>query len=235
MCKRSTVVSSLIFTVTLAFAGQLLAQDNKTAYPSMAPLEQYLMDRNAEIALAKSSAPETVSRDATVLVLGRHGYETAVKGTNGFVCTVLRSFAGSPDEREFWNPRIRAAQCLNAIAARTILPFYLKRTGMVLEGMSKAQMIEAHRAANARGDLPPMEPGAMCYMMSKDTYLTDQGSHNMSHVMFYVPATEGATWGSDQPNSQIYMVPQDPTVPVSAFVVAVGRWSDGTPVVKKRD
>jgi hypothetical protein len=58
----------------------------------MAPIEQYLMtDRDAEIALARSSAPESISRDAEVLVLGRHGFETAVKGKNGFVCIVGRS------------------------------------------------------------------------------------------------------------------------------------------------
>ena len=44
------------------------------------PADQYLMaDRNAEIALARSAAPDSISRDAEVLVLGRHGYETAVK------------------------------------------------------------------------------------------------------------------------------------------------------------
>jgi hypothetical protein len=57
----------------------------------MAPLDQYLMvDRDAEIAMARSAAPEAISRDAYVLVLGRHGYETAVKGKNGFVCVVER-------------------------------------------------------------------------------------------------------------------------------------------------
>ena len=44
------------------------------------------MDRTAEIALARSAAPESISRDGEVLVLGRHGFETAVKGKNGFVC-----------------------------------------------------------------------------------------------------------------------------------------------------
>src|SRR5262249_43087954 len=70
------------------------AADAKNPYPiSMAPLDQYLMaDRNAEIRLARSAAPPSISKDATVMVLGRHGYETAVEGTNGFVCTVDRSW-----------------------------------------------------------------------------------------------------------------------------------------------
>ncbi|HEY6769214.1 MAG TPA: hypothetical protein VI386_31100 [Candidatus Sulfotelmatobacter sp.] len=74
---------------------QAQAQDSKATYASMAPLDQYLMaDRNAEIALARSAAPEAISRDADILVLGRHGYETAVKGKNGFVCAVERGVDG---------------------------------------------------------------------------------------------------------------------------------------------
>jgi hypothetical protein len=60
----------------------------------MAPLDQYLMERNAEMELAKSAAPESISRDAEVMVLGRHGYETVGKGKNSFVCMVERSWTG---------------------------------------------------------------------------------------------------------------------------------------------
>src|SRR5215469_11185170 len=48
------------------------AADAKTPYPRMAPLDQYLMDRDAEIALARSAAPDAISGDATILLLGRH-------------------------------------------------------------------------------------------------------------------------------------------------------------------
>jgi hypothetical protein len=91
----------------------------------MAPLDQYLMDRNAESAMARSAAPEAISRDAEILVLGRHGYETAVKGKNGFVCAVERGWMG-PFEGNFtdgfWNPKLRGPICYNPLAVRTILP-----------------------------------------------------------------------------------------------------------------
>ena len=38
--------------------------------------------------MARSAAPDSISRGATILVLGRQGYETAVEGKNGFVCMV---------------------------------------------------------------------------------------------------------------------------------------------------
>jgi hypothetical protein len=80
----------LLVVVSAAWQAHAHAQNAKTSYPSMAPLDQYLMERNAEIALARSAGPESVSRDAEVLGLGRHGYESAGKGKNGFVCVVER-------------------------------------------------------------------------------------------------------------------------------------------------
>src|SRR5262249_1085765 len=76
--NRLAAGASLVVAVICSFAAspQMRAQDHKIQYPSMAPLDQYLMpDRDAEIVLARSAAPDAISRDATVFVLGRHGYE----------------------------------------------------------------------------------------------------------------------------------------------------------------
>ena len=151
------------------------AQAPKTAYSNMAPLDQYLMaDRNAEIALARSAAPEAISHEAKILVLGRHGYETAVEGKNGFVCVVERGWMSPSDAPEFWNPKIRGPICFNPPAARSVLPTTFERTELVLAGRTKAEIIEGNKAAFEKGELPPLEPGAMSYMMSKEAYLTDQ-------------------------------------------------------------
>jgi len=80
--------------------------------------------------LARSAAPDSISRDATILVLGRQGYETAVEGKNGFVCMVERGWMAAFDWPEFWNPKVRAAGCLNPQAARSILPIALVRSRM---------------------------------------------------------------------------------------------------------
>ena len=86
---RRIALRSFALVIVVAAAWQAQAQDAKAPYPSMAPLDQYLIaDRNAEIALARSAAPDSISGDAEVMVLGRHGYEPAVKGKNGFVCLV---------------------------------------------------------------------------------------------------------------------------------------------------
>ena len=206
------------------------SQDAKTKYPQMAPLEEYLMtDRDAEITLARTAAPESISHDATVLVLGRHGYETAVQGKNGFVCVVERGWMSPADAPEFWNPKIRGPICFNPPAARSVLPVTYKRTGMVLAGRTKAEIIEGNKAAFERGELPALEPGAMSYMMSKEAYLTDRDDHNLAHLMFYTPPLDGAVWGADVPKSPVILNPQFKGVqPIDVFVVPVGRWSDGT-------
>jgi hypothetical protein len=228
--------ASLVVAVICAFAAPLpmRAQDARTPYPSMAPVDQYLMpDRDAEIALARSAAPDAISRDATILVLGRHGYETAVKGKNGFVCVVERGWMGPFDGEfavNFWNPKLRGPVCFNPPAARSILPMTYKRTEMVLAGQSKAQIIEGIKAF-IKQKLPALEPGAMSFMMSKEQYLTDDGQHNwMAHLMIYTPLMDSAVWGADLPHSPIVLNPQfhgDPE-PIDVFIVPTGRWSDGT-------
>jgi hypothetical protein len=230
--RRLAMVACLSFVLILGLIAikQGQAQAPKTAYPSMAPLDEYLMaDRNAEIALARSAAPEAISREAKILVLGRHGYETAAEGKNGFVCVVERGWMSPSDAPEFWNPKIRGPICFNPPAARSVLPATLKRTEMVLAGRTKAEIIEGNKAAFEKGELPPLEPGAMSYMMSKEAYLTDNGDHNVAHLMFYAPPLDGKAWGADLPNSPVMLSRQfKGAQPIDVFIVPVGRWSDGS-------
>ena len=237
-------VNAVVWSATLLLAlpglRPALAGDPGTKYPSMAPVEQYLMDRDAEIALARSAAPESVSRDATVLVLGRQGYETAVQGKNGFVCLVARGLVGASDWPEHWSPKVRGAECLNPQAARSILPYHELRTKLALAGDSTAEAMDKIRAALRQGALPALEPGAMSYMMAKGSYLTDEGGHNGPHVMFYVPVADPADWGANLPGSPVGSGPfwffsasesrkyQD-LPKIRVFTVNVANWSDGTP------
>jgi hypothetical protein len=201
------------------------------AYPSMASIEQYLMpDRNAEIALARSAAPDSISRDAKVLVLGWRGYETASEGKNGFVCMVERSWIMPFNSAEFWNPKVRTPVCFNPAAAQTILPLSIKRTQMVLAGLSKAQMIDSIKAGFDKKAFVAPEPGAMSYMMSRQGYLNDTLGHHVPHLMFYFPLTDKASWGADLPDSPVTLNPQfrDGPEPITEFVIPVEKWSDGT-------
>jgi hypothetical protein len=219
-----------IFTrvIVLGAMCQEPALDSRTPYPSMAPIDQYLMaDRNAEIALARSAAPASISSEAEVLVLGRHGYETAVKGKNGFVCVVERSWAAGIDDPVFWNPKLRGPICFNPAAVRSYLPFTIKKTELILTGRSKAQMAEDIKAALDKKELPTPESGAMCYMLSKQGYLGDSVGHWHPHLMFFVPLTDSAAWGADLPGSPV-IGENDALDRLTIFMIPLPTWSDGT-------
>jgi hypothetical protein len=224
---RGPLVLVAVLLAVSGVTGPIQAQDR---YPSMAPIEQYRMGRDAEIALARTAAPPSISRDADVLVLGQKNYETAVKGKNGFVCLVGRAFTGPLTNKEYWNPKNRSPMCYNAPAARTVLPVLLKETEMAFAGFSKAQIVDGIKTAVDKKELGAPESGAMCYMLSKEAYLTDRGDHNMAHVMFELPRIDAAAWGADQADSPIFAVSFDPA-PMTEFNVPMGQWSDGTDVI----
>jgi hypothetical protein len=229
---KLAAVFSLILALIFAFgvSRKMHAQDSKNPYPSMAPLDQYLMpDREAEIALARSAAPDSISGEAEVLVLGKAGYETAVQGKNGFVCLVERSWTAGINAPDFWNPKLRGPLCLNPPAVRSYLPRTIKKTELVIAGRTKAQMFEAVAAAIDKKELPAPEPGAMSYMLSKQGYLGGQaGGPWLPHLMFFTPETDSKAWGADLPGSPIVTF-QNPEEGLTVFLIPVRRWSDGTP------
>lgn len=224
--------TTLRIAVTLVLAAGIrpaLAKTPETPYPSMAPVSQYLMaDEKAEIALARTAAPPSVSGAATVMVLGRDGYRTAVQGSNGFVCVVERAWDSNIGAPEFWNPKNRSPDCFNAAAARSYLPIVLLRARLVLAGQSQAQVAQATKAAEASGQLPPIAPGAMSYMLSKQQYLNDGSRKWHPHLMFFVPGDSAPAWGANQPGSPV-LASADSLDHLTIMMVVVHHWSDGTP------
>jgi hypothetical protein len=227
--KMLTFLALAFFAQAVLPNATCQARAEKASYPAMAPLDQYLIpDVNSEIALARSAAPASISDAAEVMVLGAKGYTTAVKGTNGFLCIVERSWGAATDEPEFWNPKVRAPTCFNPQAAKTFAPIFLMKTRLVLAGKSKREIVEATASALDKNELPALEPGAMCYMLSRQQYLNDRGMSWHPHMMFFVRGDAAKTWGADLPGSPVLSA-NDPEERVTIFMVLVGKWSDGTP------
>jgi hypothetical protein len=224
-----TAVTVVLALVALSSVYTAQAADTKAKYTSMAPLNLYMTDRDTEIAMARSAAPEAITRDATIMVLGEHGYVTAAEGKNGFVCMVERSWMSPEDSPTFWDPKLRGPICFNPPAARSILPVTFERTKLALAGKSKSEIIAANKRAYDQKELPPLEAGSMSYMMSKSGYLTESGG-NLAHIMVYTPHASPATWGDGVPNSPVLLNPQfKDAEPIDVWVIAVGKWSDGPP------
>ena len=224
---RALAVGSFALVALPATPWQANAQDAKGSYPTMAPLDQYLMERSAEIALARSAAPQSISQDAEIMVIGQHGYETAVKGKNGFVYLVWRSWTAGTNDPDFWNPKLRAPICLNPLAARSQVPLTLKKTEVILASRSKDQMAKAIQVALDRKELSTPENGAMCFMMSKQGYLSDRDGHWHPHLMFFLPLIDPAAGGAGSPGSPVLGV-KSTLDRLTLFLIPSGQWSDGT-------
>lgn len=230
----SIVVACVAIQIPGIHAACALGAERGPPYQTMFPLDQYLMsDRNTEMALARSAAPRSISQDAEILVLARRGYESAAQGKNGFVCLVQRSWIAGTDEPDFWNPKVRAPICLNAQATRSYLPIILKRTELILNGRTKADMVAAIASALDSKEWPPPEVGAMCYMMSKAGYLNDSDGHWHPHLMFFVPLTDPAAWGAGLPGSPV-IGSEDKEDRLTVYMIPVSRWSDGTSAAEGR-
>jgi hypothetical protein len=219
--------TAVLAVLCVACAG--VAQDRSGSYPGMASLDKYLMtDRNAEITLAQSAAPD---HNATVMILGSDGYEAAVNGSNGFVCVVERGWMSPFDSPEFWNPKMRAPICFNPQAARSILPITIERTKLVLAGRTKDQIMADIRRDLDSKKLPALEPGAMSYMLSPKSKLGDAVGHWIPHLMFYVAVSQANSWGADLPGSPVMRNPQFNRAPepITVFMIPAKTWSYGTP------
>ena len=226
--SAAAIAALLVPTVLLPAQGKMARPSAPAPFAHMAPVERYLMPRAAEIAMARSAAPPSISDAATVMTLTRQGYVTAVRGSNGFVCFVERSWDSPFHSAKFWNPKIRGANCLNPPAARSVLPLILLRTRLALARRSQAGIMAGLRAALAGHQLAPLEPNAVSYMLSKRSYLTDSGG-NLAHVMFYVPSVAPKELGAGLPGSPIALAGEITHPPIMIIIVATRHWSDGSP------
>jgi hypothetical protein len=229
---RKRAFYGLVLMVAVGVNNGVQAQTSGSRYAQMAPIAEYLeTDIEAEAALARSAAPAAISRDATVMVLKRGGYEVTQQGKNGFVCLVERAWMGPIDGAEFWNPKVRGAVCFNPPAARSVLPITFKRTELVLAGLTKAELTARLREMVTRKELPALEAGSMSYMMAKDSYLGDEVVHWHSHLMFYGARSDGSEWGADAEHSPVILNPQfqGAPEPLATYIVITPKWSDGSP------
>ena len=197
-------------------------------------LTPYLIaDRAAEVALARTAAPSDISEKATVLVLTPKGYTEASRGTNGFTCIVMRSFAAAPDDPAFWNPHVSAPHCFNEPAARTVLPAVLAQIDWALAGATPAELNARIKKAYANKRFTMPAAGAMAYMLSPKQHLSDADPHWMPHLMFYFDRSlKATTFGAGGMTAPIIDASAgQPNFPMQVIYIPIRTWSDGTPAV----
>ena len=202
-------------------AGAAGAQQSK--YP---PVERYLMQRDAEIALARTAAPANVAEHATVKVLTKSGFVVAHTGDNGNVCMVMRGFSAptyTPAQfRDLvYDPTIHAPICFTAPAAKTALPYYELRTTLALAGKDPDQIAVAIKTAYADGTLPRRDAATFAYMWSAHQHLGSGIDAWHPHLMIFVPEYQNAMVGGNPFGSTLPQVSDDAGTPFTVVVVPV--------------
>ena len=174
------------------------------------------MDRDAEIRLAMSAGPPSVSEGADVYVFGEEGFERAVAGTNGFACMVVR-VAEEPD--------FLAPHCFNPDAVATVLPGKLAEGRLIAQGLSGEEVEKQLLAGFDDGTLPLPSGMPWAYMLSSGQQLGPAG-HWKPHFMLYMPyATNEDVGGSPQMPEYPFV---GPTVghPHSTLVIVMTEFVD---------
>lgn len=192
-----------------------------------APLNEYMMPRDTEIALAKSAAPASISDHATIKVFTARGYEVVHQGDNGWICFVMRGFTGAPTFTPAqvramiaYDPKTLAPICLNPDAVKTVLPYYELRTRLGIERKTPEEIGEAVRKAYANGEIPKRETVSFGYMWSADQVL-GPGGHWHPHIMIYAPNYENSMLGGNSPGSHLPAVGDDAGTPFAVVVIPV--------------
>ena len=190
------------------------------------PVADYLMPRDAEIALARSAAPAVISEKATVKVLTKAGYEVAATGDNGVVCVVMRGFSAptyTPAALRdiVYDATVRAPICFAAPAARTVLPYYELRTKLALAGKAPDQIADAVQAAYVKGELPRRDGTTFAYMFSAHQHLGSAVGSWHPHMMVFVPYADTTTVGQTPFGDTLPAVTDDAGTPFAVVVVPV--------------
>jgi hypothetical protein len=215
------IMKALVFLLAGLHVASVRGQSAK--YP---PLSEYMMTPEAEIALARSAAPENVSAHATVKILTASGFKVAAQGDNGFVCIVMRGWAAptftpAPFRDLVYYAKLRAPICFNPIASRTVLPLQELRTKLGMGGKTPDQIAEGVQAAYAKGELPRMETVAFAYMFSADQDLGPEVGHWHPHMMLYTPYYENSMLGGNQIGGALPFVGDDAGTPFAVTVIPV--------------
>jgi hypothetical protein len=217
--KKLTI--SLVFLLATLDAAALLAQSPK--YP---PLSEYMMARDAEIALAKSAAPDNISGHATIKVLTASGFQAIHNGDNGFVCMVMRGWSAptyTPAQfRDLvYDAKVRAPICFNPEASRTVLPYYELRSKLGMEGKTPDQIVEGVQAAYAKGELPKRDSVSFAYMWSADQNLASGIGHWHPHMMVFAPYYDNSMLGNNEFGSPLPQLTDDAGTPFAVVVIPV--------------
>ena len=225
----------LAVSLVLLLAGASVAAAQTRAQPQLQiekrypALTEFMMPRDAEIALARSAGPEHLSSSATIKILTASGFKVAIEGDNGSACMVLRGWGAPTYNPEHFRDFIyvgdlRAPICFDPVSARTMMPYYELRHKLGLEGKTADEIAKGVEAAYAKGELPKIEP-SIGYMLSRNMYLGPHLGHGFvyPHIMLFLPYYTNAMLGGNERRSGFPFLSDDSGTPFSVTVIPLDK------------
>ena len=217
--RRFTILAIYLFSSV----GVPAVYAQNANYP---PVAAYLMPRDAEVALARSAAPASISGRSTIKVLTQTGYTIDRRGDNGFVCMVMRGWSAptyTPEQfRDLvYDAAVRAPICFDPVAAQTVMPYYELRSKLAMEGHPPDRIAQRVESAYARGELPRRDGVSFAYMWSADQHLASGIGHWHPHVMVFSPYYRNPMVGNNEFGTPLPQVTDDAGTPFAVVVVPV--------------
>ena len=205
---RAWIVASFLLPAAVA------AQKNPP--PPLPPAELSTAD---QIRIAKSAAPEDVSKDAKVWVFENGHYVVAVQGTSGMACAIFRE-----------RPNSLVPLCGDAEADATVMAISRFQTEERLAGKTQEQIKAEVESGMASGRFRAPQRPAMTYMTSSAQVITDpKGEHPtrfLPHVMVFYPKMQAKAMGIVESNSMDIPIMDDDGMATSRLVIVVRDWTE---------
>lgn len=165
----------LLLAFSVCLAGSAAAQDLSSIETVDANTP-----RDVQIQLAESAAPKEVSSAATILVLGKNGYEVGRKGTNGFTCLISRQLVNTLEP-----------ECYDAEGTATTVKKDMFIEEQRAKRVSEEQIEKQVEAGYKSGKFKAPRRAGIVYMMSPYNRVLNPQNNKIirfpGHLMFYAP------------------------------------------------
>ena len=170
-----------------------------------------VMDRAAEVALAKSAAPAAVSANARVWVWNGTKYTVADSGSSKVNCYLARH----------WVPSVEP-HCMDEEGSATVLPILMRKIELYAQGKTDAQVDREITEGITAGRFKLPKRPALTYMMSAAQNLVGGDGKAVGawqpHLMIYYPNWTGEQAGLPGFVADVGFV-ENPGLPLAALVV----------------
>jgi len=217
---ESSVSGQRLCTLLLLVAGLVVSIDAQEVTGPPGP--RLLLERDAEVRLARSAAPASVSARARVWILENGRYTVADSGVGGVECYVSRSW-----------PLSLEPHCFDAEGAATIMRLEMRGVELAHAGVPREEAKRQLALALAAGEYRLPARPAMSWMMSAQQVLYGDDGRLAGpwrpHLMIYIPFLTAELAGTGSNTDPFSGMVVEPGTPMANLMIVVPRAVETAP------